>query len=122
MKPGHPCHFLRESACTIYAERPAVCQNFICGWLSPKSPFPEDFRPDKLGIIIVNVQWRGKPAYILRSAGRDPDDTLLDWMRNYSVRTGRPFFYEQNGEKLGFGPLDFQRDMVLRAQRGEAMW
>jgi hypothetical protein len=43
-------------------------------------------------------------------------------MRAFSVRTGRPFFYEQAGEKLGFGPAAFQQDMLGKAERGEPMW
>ena len=122
MKPGHPCYFLHDTGCSIYARRPAVCRNFVCGWLAANSPFPEDFRPDKLGVIIVNIKWQGRPAYILRSAGRDADEALLTWMRQFSMRSGRPFFHEQNGEKIGFGSAEFQRDMLLRAQRGDPMW
>lgn len=122
MKPGHPCHFLGGDRCTIYERRPTVCHNFVCGWLATDSPFPDEFRPDKLGILIVRIDWRGRPAYILRSARRDPDETLLAWMREFSTRTGTPFFYEQHGEKFGFGPEEFQRDMLLRAQRGDPMW
>lgn len=122
MKPGHPCHFLAATGCSIYEKRPPVCQKFICGWLATKSPFPDDFRPDKLGVLIVHVKWRNGPAYLLRAAPRDPDDVLLDWMRQFSMRSGIPFFYEQNGDKFGFGPAEFQRDMLLRAQRGEPMW
>jgi hypothetical protein len=123
MKPGVRCHFVRDGGCTIYDERPvSPCRNFVCGWLAPDSPFPEEFRPDKLGVIVIRVSWRGQLAYLLRSAGRDPDAKLLDWMRAFSVRTGRPFFYEEAGEKLGFGPAEFQRDMLRRLERGEPLW
>jgi hypothetical protein len=123
MKPGVRCHFVRDGGCTIYDERPvSPCRNFVCGWLAPDSPFPEEFRPDKLGVIVIRVSWRGQLAYLLRSAGRDPDAKLLDWMRAFSVRTGRPFFYEEAGEKLGFGPAEFQRDMLSRVERGEPLW
>ena len=123
MKPGVPCHFRGEGCCTIYAERPVEpCRNFVCGWLAPGSPFPESFRPDRLGVMIVPTRWRDAPAYVLKSAGRDPDEALLAWMREHSMATGRPFFYEQNGEKLGFGPPDFQQEMLARAARGERMW
>ncbi len=75
MKPGTPCHFRGEGCCTIYERRPAEpCRNFVCGWLRPDSPFPEAFRPDRLGVMIVATQWRQRPAYILVSAGRDPDE------------------------------------------------
>ena len=59
MHAGQHCHFLREGACTIYDERPqSPCRNFVCAWLQPDSPFPEHFRPDKLGVIIVPMRWR----------------------------------------------------------------
>jgi len=123
VKPGSPCPFVRDHGCSVYEQRPTnPCKNFVCGWLAPDSPFPEEFRPDKLGVIIVTITWRKRLAYILVSAGRDPDEELLEWMRRFSIRTGRPFFYAQAGEKLGFGPPEFQQEMLLKAQRGEPMW
>ncbi len=123
MYPGQHCHFLTAGKCTIYDERPvSPCRNFVCGWLGEEEAFPEAFRPDRLGVIIIRIRWRDTPAYLLLSAGREPDETLLQWMRDYSMRTRRPFFYEQHGEKLGFGPPEFQRDMLARLQRGEPMW
>lgn len=123
MSPGHPCHFLGKGKCTIYAERPvSPCRNFVCGWLGDPAAFPDDFRPDRLGVIVITIRWRDTPAYLLLSAGREPDEKLLEWMRAFSLRTRRPFFYEHGGEKLGFGPPEFQRDMLARLERGEAMW
>ena len=123
MSPGHPCHFLAGGGCTIYERRPqSPCRNFVCGWLGEPEHFPEAMRPDRLGVIVIRVRWRGEPAYVLLSAGREPDDALLEWMRAFSVRTRRPFFYEQRGEKLGFGPPEFQRDMLARLAAGDPMW
>ena len=123
MKPGVPCHFRGEHACTIYERRPEdPCRRFNCGWLERSSPFPESFRPDRLGVMIITLRWRGHPAYVLRSAGRDPDEALLAWMRELSLRTGSPFFYEQGGERFGFGPEEFQREMHERVVRGETLW
>lgn len=123
IKPGTACHFIREKRCSIYAERPeSPCRNFVCAWVLPDSPFPEEARPDRLGVIVVRITWRDQPAYLLRSAGRDPAPDFLAWMQRFSMKTGRPFFYEIAGEKLGFGPPQFQQDMLARAQRGEAMW
>ena len=65
---------------------------------------------------------RGKPAYVLRSAGRDPDEKLLAWMREFCLRTERPFFYEVGGERFGYGPPEFQQEMSARVARGEALW
>ena len=123
MKEGQPCFFRGEKCCTIYERRPEKpCRSFVCGWLQRDSPFPEDFRPDRLGILIAPIRWRGQAAYILRSAGRDPDEVLLAWMRNFSERSGRPFFYEIAGERFGFGSMEFQVEMLQKLERGEKLW
>jgi len=123
MYPGQHCHFLTAGKCTIYEERPqSPCRNFVCGWLGEPESFPDAFRPDRIGVIVISIRWRDAPAYILLSAGREPDEQLLAWMREFSLRTRRPFFYEHAGEKLGFGPPEFQQDMLQRLARGEPMW
>lgn len=123
MHPGQPCHFLEHGACTIYDERPqSPCRNFVCGWLMPGSPFPDAFRPDRLGVIIVPMRWRDRPCYVLLSAGRDPDEATLDWMRRHAQATGSPFYYQQGGERLGYGNAAFQQDMQGKLQRGEKLW
>ena len=131
MHPGRPCHFLRQpdqrpddaSPCAIYAERPqSPCRNFVCGWLAAGSQFPQAFRPDRVGVIIVTMRWRGRPAHVLLSAGKDPGPEMLDWMQNHARQTGAPFFYALNGERIGFGPPEFQLEMLGRLQRGERLW
>ena len=72
--------------------------------------------------MIVATRWRQSPAYILVSAGRDPDEDLLAWMRAFAARTGAPFFYEQEGSRFGFGPGEFQQEMLARLERGERLW
>ncbi|HZE61286.1 MAG TPA: hypothetical protein VE085_12085 [Burkholderiales bacterium] len=95
MKPGVPCHFRGEGCCTIYERRPEEpCRRFVCG---------------------------NRPAYIIKSAGRDPDEALLTWMRGLSVQTGAPFFYEQTGERFGFGPPEFQHEMLVKLETGERL-
>jgi len=123
MYPGQPCHFRGERCCTIYERRPQKpCRDFTCGWLQPGNPFPDDWRPDRLGVMVIPMRWRGREAYVLRSAGRDPDRALIAWMEALSERTGRPFFYEIAGERYGYGPPEFQREMRERVARGEALW
>jgi hypothetical protein len=72
--------------------------------------------------MVIPMKWRGREAYVLRSAGRDPDEPLLAWMRELSLRTQRPFFYEIGGERFGFGPPEFQREMSEKVDRGERLW
>ena len=123
MFAGQPCHFLEQGACTIYEERPqSPCRNFVCAWLMPGSPLPDGFRPDRLGVIVVPMRWRDRPCHVLLSAGRDPDEALLDWMRRHAQATGAPFYYQQGGERLGYGPPAFLQEMLAKLQRGEALW
>lgn len=86
------------------------------------SPFPDDFAPAKLGVIIREIQWRGIKAYHLVSTDRDPDSALLDWMSRFSQQTGSPFFYQENGETVACGPTAFLQDVQARKLRGEAVF
>jgi SEC-C motif len=123
MFPGQHCHFLQEGACTIYEERPqSPCRNFVCGWLVSGSPFPETWRPDRVGVIIVPMRWRDRPCHVLLSAGQEPSDETVAWMQAHSRATGWPFYYEHKGERLGYGPAAFQQDMLEKLQRGEKLW
>ncbi len=126
MHPGRPCHFLAGGpggSCSIYAERPqSPCRNFVCGWLAQGSPFPESFRPDLTGVIIVPMRWRDGPCYVLLPAGRDPNPDMLDWMKAYARHSGAPFYYAIQGERLGYGPVTFQQEMLDKVQRGLPLW
>src|SRR5689334_18589463 len=63
IEPGKPCRFRSAGGCTIYSERPDVCRSYMCGWLVPGSPFPDEYRPDKLGVMFLPRSWRGQPVY-----------------------------------------------------------
>lgn len=119
MRPGVRCHFVKDGGCTIYETRPeSPCRQFICGWVDEGSPFPEEFKPTKLGVIIVQTTWRGQPAYRLAYGGRDLNKAELEWMMKFSQQTNRPFFYEQHGQTLGYGPAAFLEDMQMKMRRG----
>lgn len=126
MSPGRHCHFLEGGsggACSIYDERPqSPCRNFVCGWLRPGSAFPDEFRPDRCGVIIVPTRWRDHPAYILLSAGHDPAPEMLAWMKAYANETRSPFFYALAGERIGYGPPEFQQEMLARLAQGQRLW
>ena len=123
MFPGQHCHFLTQGACTIYEERPqSPCRNFVCGWLRVGSPLPEDFRPDRIGVIAVPMRWRERQAFVLLSAGNDPQPQTVAWMEAFARASGSPFFYEQKGERIGYGPPEFQQEMLAKLQRGERLW
>jgi len=120
MSPGTPCHFRGEAGCAIYDHRPHdPCRGFTCGWLVKGNPFPESFRPDRLGVIIIIKPWRDRFAYVLVQAGRAPDAKLLEWMRAHSIETGRPFLFQVDGRQRGYGSEEFQKEILEKAMRGE---
>ena len=122
LAPGKPCHFRGEGGCTIYEQRPHdPCRGFVCGWLVKRSPFPDSFRPDRLGVIIVVKPWRDRFAYVLVPAGRSPDAPLLEWMREHSKATGRPFLFQLEGRQRGYGSEAFQKEILEKSIRGEPL-
>lgn len=119
---GAPCPFRANGGCTIYDERPDYpCRGFFCAWRLRGNPFPDAFRPDRLGVIILAKPWRDRVAYYLVPAGRDVDATLLEWMRTYSTSTGTPFLFRHHGRDRGYGSREFQQDLLDRAARGEPL-
>lgn len=121
--PGKPCYYNKGHCCSIYEKRPQEpCRNFVCGWLEPGSPLPEEFRPDKLGVIFLRATWRGTPIYGLFPAGRDPDEALLAWTKQFSEATRRPFLYQAQGLWYAHGPKEFQTEMLAKISREGRFW
>ncbi len=117
--PGKPCPFSTGGGCRIYQHRPVEpCRIFVCGWLADGSPFPDAFRPDRLGILIQQAQWRGGLFYVLVPAGRDPDGALIRWMDDLMLRTGTPFLYRVGSDWYGRGPQAFLEEIAERRRRG----
>ncbi len=122
LAPGKPCRFRGNGGCTVYDDRPHdPCRGFVCGWLLQGSPFPESFRPDRLGVIIIVKGWRDRLAFVLAPAGRNPDAKLLEWMREHSLATGRPFLFNLEGRQRGFGSEEFQKEILEKFTRGEPL-
>jgi hypothetical protein len=49
---GPLCANCCESGCRIYAERPKVCRDFECEWLTSRK-LPRHFRPDRIGVLFM---------------------------------------------------------------------
>jgi len=122
---GKPCPHCSEHRCMIHKERPNdPCRIFFCGWATPGSRLPEWLHPGKCGVIVLTDRssWRGRPVDVLVSAGKNPDEHLLEWYRQYSINNLRPFIYQHEGLWYGFGPVEFQHEIAAKAHRGEALW
>jgi hypothetical protein len=122
MGDGVPCRFLRPDGCGIYERRPELCRSFVCGWLKPGSPFPEHWRPDRIGVIIREGLWEGQRCWLLQFAGRDPSDEVLEVMRQHTIATGEPHIIKKRNSWLCYGKPEFRQAMVrLSQQRSGAM-
>lgn len=123
MKPGTPCTQLSPQACSVYEQRPQhPCRTFVCGWLIENGPFPPEFRPDMLQVIIVPITWKETRAWVLVPAPQPPCDTLMAQMRGYTQATQEPHMIKLPGKLLCYGASEFQRDMLTLEQQGLAPW
>jgi hypothetical protein len=62
-----PCQHLSAAGCGIYAKRPPVCQQFLCGWRLLED-LGDDWRPDRSGVMVMRkapaelpAHWRSAP-------------------------------------------------------------
>jgi hypothetical protein len=72
-----PCRHLTVSGCGIYADRPNVCREFLCGWRLFEE-MGDDWRPDLSGVMALRwspdqlpAAWKSAPygVHLLISGG-----------------------------------------------------
>ena len=125
MHPGNACRHCTGQGCAIYENRPQdPCRNFICGWLQPNSPLPDEMRPDKAGVIVLlGRQWRGWPIIDAIPTGPAIPEESVERLKAYAQEARIPLIlrdYLQRDDKYigqrtrGFGPPAF-RDTVKYA-------
>ncbi len=122
---GKPCPFSSGHNCTIHEKRPDdPCRAFFCGWAEPESDLPDWLQPSQSGVIMLSgrANWAGRPVDVLVSAGKDPDEKVLEWFHEYSVNNMRPFIYQRDEQWYGFGPEAFQKIVSKRVMRGELLF
>lgn len=52
-KPAGPkCNHCAQAGCSIYPDRPQVCRDFECQWLTDRK-LPPHFRPDRIGVLFM---------------------------------------------------------------------
>lgn len=83
------------------------------------SPFPDSYRPDRLGLIMIVRLWKERRAYEIAPGGRaEPDEALLAELAAISERTGCIFHGAFPGGHLYVGPLELEPEFRL-SQRQE---
>jgi hypothetical protein len=133
--PGKPCPHSTGQGCDDYSNRPTdPCINFNCGWVVADSPLPDWMKPEQARVIVIfnKTLWRGLPVDVAVPVGRRIPPRALDWLKDFSVRNGRPLLFseqlKQNGvyqrEQLfsAHGPGEFQQHVAQLLARDQPLW
>jgi Fe-S-cluster containining protein len=99
MKPGVKCHFF-GSKCTIYSDRPDLCRNFRCAWLSDEEyAIPEWLKPSLSNIIITTRLWgeNQEPYWSVVECGQGMSAEILHWLISFTARNNICVEYRLNG-------------------------
>ncbi len=77
-------------------------------------------------------EWGGLQVDLALPVGRKIPGRALQWLKQFSQRHGRPLLYLEYARGpeglsaeprvLAHGPPEFQREIIARLQRGEALW
>lgn len=103
------CHFLNNSGCTIYEDRPAVpCKSYKCMWLEDdKQVIPEWMKPDEVNAILT-LRSTGDIEYMeLTEAGETMRSEVLSWAILYALNNDKNLKYQVNGGWNQIGSPDF---------------
>jgi len=108
MYPGKPCFFIEiGKGCGDYENRPQVpCKNFKCGWLGIEE-MPEEFKPDKSGVVMHFVQEDEISYFSLTKAPNDPSAELLSWAISFVASKGLNIFWDINNKSFWIGDSKF---------------
>ena len=103
---GKPCHYVGETGCTIYENRPEnPCVRFKCEWLNNPKMFPEWTKPNISKIIgIIKGDKNGNPVIVnnkpvieIRECGRKIDSSILNYFFQYSLQNYMNISIEVDG-------------------------
>jgi hypothetical protein len=107
--PGRPCHFLNPtSLCTIYEQRPNLCQQYNCEWLL-RDYFPEWMKPEHSNVIVSLRDSNGFIYYYVRECGKMIDSRVLSWLVDHCLRDNKNMAYQVNGTMMFVGSAEFMK-------------
>lgn len=117
MSKNNPCHFLDQCGdrCTIYKDRPEMCQNYKCEWLQQPVCFPLWMRPDKVNVIITwrEGEYQGQKIgyWSARECGKTMEAHVLNWIIQTARQHNVNVCYEINDVRYMFGDPVFEEYM-----------
>ena len=133
--PGRPCPHSTGKGCDDYANRPQdPCINFNCGWVVGESPLPDWMKPDNAKVIVIfnKMNWRGLPVDVAVPVGRKIPPRALNWLKDFSQRSGRPLLFSEQIKENGrftsrqlfsaHGPAEFQQHIAQLLADNKPLW
>jgi hypothetical protein len=132
--PGRPCPHSTGAGCDDYANRPASCVRFNCGWVIEGSPLPDWMKPSNAKVIVVfnKLQWMGRPVDLAVPIGKRIPPRALNWLKTFAEQHGRPLVYteqtmaagrfQKEQTVFGHGPPAFQQQLAAWQAEGRRLW
>ena len=133
--PGRPCPHSTGSGCDDYENRPKdPCVSFICGWVIQNSPLPEWMKPENGKVIVIFsvMSWNGFPVDLAVPVGKRIPPRSLEHLKKFSGANERPLIYmeqlveggkfQKQQQMFGYGPREFQQDLLRWQQEGKSLW
>ena len=133
--PGHPCPHSTGAGCDDYEHRPVdPCVHFVCGWKAEGSPLPDWMKPQNAKVVVLfdKLRWRGLAVDLAVPVGRRIPPRALHWLQGFAQRNGRPLLYTEQvavdgqftgqQELFGFGPPEFQQQVIEWRHQGKKLW
>jgi len=111
--PGRKCHFVDVGkGCTIYDERPEMCQKYECQWLIDKN-IPEWLKPNRSDVILKVKEIHGYTYLEVTETGKKIDSEILSWLFSNLVQNVYVNIkYQVNGGWNYFGNPNFLKIII----------
>ena len=107
MYRGKPCHFINDSGCSIYENRPSEpCKNYKCLWLS-NTDIPGWLKPNKCGVILTMRSIDGIKYIEAIEMGVKMDSSVLSWLFTTYANHGFNVSYTVDGGCNWIGSREF---------------
>jgi hypothetical protein len=118
MLPGKPCHYICETGCSIYQDRPKeICEAYSCLWLKDNS-IPGWLKPNECNVILTRKEINGI-SYIeaTETNNKKIDSSVLSWLILNVLNTEDNLKYEVAGGIYWVGSKIFCNAMAEPEQK-----
>jgi hypothetical protein len=111
MYPGKPCHFVCETGCSIYKDRPEdPCKNYGCLWLEDTN-VPGWMKPNKCGVILTHKKIKNIDYIEATETYKKMESEILSWLVMQFVNHNINVCYSIDRTRHWIGSKEFIKAM-----------